>query len=87
MKRTATEWADHIESGGSLVPEGRRQLATLLRAMVAEQRAGWKEAAVAWACCDSIHSSYAKGKDPFFKTRHKDFLNGVSKARRRAEGE
>jgi hypothetical protein len=35
---------------------------------------GWKEAAIAWRVCASIHREYAKGKDPFFKTRQADFV-------------
>jgi hypothetical protein len=42
-------------------------------AEIAELREGWKEAAIAWAVCASIHREYAKGKDPFYKTRQGDF--------------
>lgn len=35
---------------------------------------GYKEAAIAWEVCASIHRGYAKGKDPLFKTRQADFI-------------
>lgn len=41
----------------------------------------WKEAAIAWSVCASIHREYAKGKDPFFKTRQADFTKHESDAR------
>ncbi len=42
---------------------------------------GWKEAAIAWAVCASIHREYAKGKDPFFTTRQNDFTKHEAAAR------
>lgn len=42
---------------------------------------GWKEAAIAWAVCASIHREYAKGKDPLFKTRQADFEKHLATAR------
>lgn len=42
---------------------------------------GWKEAAIAWAVCASIHREYAKGRDPFFKTRAADFEKHLAAAR------
>lgn len=42
---------------------------------------GWREAAVAWEVCDSIHREYARGKDPFFSTRQKDFEKHANDAR------
>lgn len=41
---------------------------------------GWKEAVIAWRVCASIHREFAKGKDPFFKTRAKDFEKAINKA-------
>ena len=43
--------------------------------------AGWIEAAIAWEVCASIHESYAKGKDPFYSTRHADFVRHAEDAR------
>lgn len=42
---------------------------------------GWAEAALAWEVCASIHREYAKGKDPFFKTRQADFVRHAKTAR------
>jgi len=42
---------------------------------------GWKEATLAWLVCASIHREYAKGKDPFFKTRQQDFIRHEKAAR------
>lgn len=46
--------------------------------------AGWKEAAIAWEVCASIHREYCKGKDPLFKTRRADFVKHAEDARTRA---
>jgi len=48
------------------------------------QAEGWKEATIAWTVCGSIHEKYAKGKDPFFKTRSRDFEKHEHDARRMA---
>jgi hypothetical protein len=45
---------------------------------------GWKEAAIAWAVCASIHREYAKGKDPFYTTRQSDFVKHEEAARAKA---
>jgi hypothetical protein len=42
---------------------------------------GWKEAAIAWEVCASIHREYAKGKDPFYSTRQADFVRHAEEAR------
>ena len=42
---------------------------------------GWKEAAIAWEVCASIHRKYAKGRDALFSTRQHDFVAGAEKAR------
>lgn len=42
---------------------------------------GWKEAAIAWEVCASIHREYAKGSDALFKTRQADFVRHADKAR------
>lgn len=41
----------------------------------------WQEAAVAWSVCASIHREYAKGKDPFYKTRQSDFTRHEAASR------
>ena len=42
---------------------------------------GWKEAAISWEVCASIHREYARGKDPFFSTRQGDFVKHAQDAR------
>ena len=42
---------------------------------------GWKESAIAWEVCASIHREYGKGKDPFFSTRQGDFVKHANDAR------
>ena len=42
---------------------------------------GWKEAAIAWEVCASIHREYGKDKDPFFNTRQGDFVKHANDAR------
>jgi len=42
---------------------------------------GWKEAAIAWEVCASIHAKFAKQKDALFSTRQADFINHAKKAR------
>lgn len=42
---------------------------------------GWKEAAIAWEVCASIHRQWAKGKDALFSTRQADFVRHADEAR------
>lgn len=42
-----------------------------------ESLEGWKEALIALRVCASLHREYAKGKDPFFKTRQDDFERDI----------
>ncbi|MBK8917862.1 MAG: hypothetical protein IPM73_07430 [Betaproteobacteria bacterium] len=44
---------------------------------------GWKEAAIAWEVCVSIHEKWAKGKDALYSTRHADFEKHADDARRK----
>ncbi len=43
---------------------------------------GWLEAAIAWEVCASMHQEYCKGKDPFYTTRHADFVGHAEECRR-----
>jgi len=54
-------------------PRSRRDPASLEDA--------WAEATIAWSVCASIHREYAKGKDPFFRTRQGDFARHEKDAR------
>jgi uncharacterized small protein (DUF1192 family) len=58
-----------------------RQEITGLRAEIERLQRGWKEAVIGWSVCASIHREYAKDKDPFFKTRQKDFQKHEADAR------
>jgi hypothetical protein len=42
---------------------------------------GWRNAAVAWDVCASIHRSYGKGRDALFTTRQQDYLRHAADAR------
>jgi hypothetical protein len=46
-----------------------------------ERKQGWKEAAIAWSVCASLHRKYCKGRDPFYKTRQADFVRHEKRAR------
>lgn len=45
---------------------------------------GYKEAAIAWAVCASIHREYAKGRDPLYTTRQADYMRAHEAARTKA---
>lgn len=45
---------------------------------------GWKEAAIAWEVCRSIHERFAKGKDALYTTRQGDFKKHHEDARTKA---
>lgn len=45
---------------------------------------GYKEAAIAWAVCASIHREYAKGRDPLYATKQADYVRSHEAARRKA---
>ena len=46
------------------------------------EQSGWKEAAMAWEVCGSIHEAFAKKKDALYSTRHSDFERHAEDARR-----
>lgn len=46
------------------------------------EQSGWKEAAIAWEVCGSIHGAFAKKKDALYSTRHSDFERHAEDARR-----
>jgi len=49
------------------------------------EQEGWKEAAIAWEVCTSIHETWAKKKDALYSTRHADFERHAEDARRKLE--
>ncbi len=48
-----------------------------------ECREAWKEAAIGWTVCASVHEQWAKGKDALYTTRHGDFDRHAEEARQR----
>ena len=54
----------------------------LMKLRESEQE-GWKEAAIAWEVCASIHETWAKKKDALYSTRHADFEKHAERARRK----
>ena len=48
-----------------------------------ECREAWKEAAIGWTVCGSVHEQWAKGKDALYTTRHGDFERHAEEARQR----
>jgi len=51
------------------------------------EQTGWKEAAIAWEVCGSIHEAFAKKKDALYSTRHLDFERHAEDARRKLSTE
>ena len=43
---------------------------------------GWKEAAIAWNVCASLHERFAKGKDALFTTRQADYKRHAGAAKK-----
>jgi hypothetical protein len=48
---------------------------------MSDESEGWKESAIAWSLCASIHRQHAKGTDPFFESRLADFMRSEKVAR------
>lgn len=44
---------------------------------------GWKEAAIAWEVCASVHRAWGKGRDALFTTRQADYLRHAQMAQER----
>ena len=91
-KRSAPVVAAKLHRGrtpvGNFVgaPEQRREKLPVESQAEADLRrardsTGWQEATIAWAVCASIHREYAKGKDPFYKTRQSDFTRHEAASR------
>lgn len=54
-----------------------------LMALRESEQRGWKEAAIAWEVCRSIHERFAKKKDALYSTRHADFEKHANDARQK----
>ena len=53
-----------------------------LRTLQKAGHEGWKEAAIAWEVCASVHEKWGKMKDALYSTRQSDFKNHANNARR-----
>lgn len=71
---------NYIDKLGGVSQQYRAMLAAVPEAKPSVPD-GWKEAAIAWEVCGSLHREYAKGKDPFFKKRQEDFVKHANDAR------
>ena len=67
--------------GRCLLPEPGYEVARDLIDEIERLRAGWKEAAIAWEVCASVHEQWAKKKDALYSTRHGDFVKHAADAR------
>lgn len=48
-----------------------------------EEAEGWKEAAIGWEVCGSVHRKYARGKDTLFETKQEDYVRHAEAARQK----
>ena len=65
------------QDAGAKLPDGYNDRRWPITAIAGSD--GWKEAAIAWQVCASIHEKYGK-RDPFYTTRRGDFLKHGDKA-------
>lgn len=88
-------WDTHVGTPNEKYPFSTKDVIDFAQA-IEHECAGeaWKEAAIAWQVCASIHRSYAKpgsrGKDALYTTRQADFNKHADDARakyREATGE
>lgn len=83
------QWAEFLRTAARETRETGRVYALIadyecnLIAAHLEEDDGWKEAAIAWEVCASIHEKWAKGKDALYSTRHADFVKHADDARAR----
>jgi len=75
-------WEKHCKYAG--MAKFAREVEQLVLAKVQAVPSGWKEAAIAWEVCASIHRQFAKGKDALFTTRQSDFVRHAADALERA---
>lgn len=91
-----SDWLDEIESLRQQLAAETMRVEIALRIKTEEhkccsedlmklresEQSGWKEAAIAWEVCGSIHEAFAKKKDALYSTRHSDFERHAEDARR-----
>jgi hypothetical protein len=83
-RKTPSDLMEILESRRTPLSVEQTAEADLRRA---RRHTGWQDAAVAWSVCASIHREYAKGKDPFYKTRQRDYTRHENAARTMAKEE
>jgi len=79
-ERRAEYWKAEHNAANAEIDKLHATLAQRDREVLALREAA-KESAIAWEVCRSIHETWAKGKDPLYKTRHLDFVRAADKAR------
>ena len=80
---TATDAIDRLVIALRIKTEEHQCCTEDLMALRNNEQEGWKEAAIAWEVCSSIHNKWAKGKDALYSTRHKDFVKHADDARKK----
>ncbi len=54
-----------------------------LQESTSSEAEAWKESAIAWTVCASVHEQWAKGKDGLYKTRQGDYIRHAADARKK----
>ena len=71
------------DTDGNDLSASAAKAADELERLANEGREAWKEAAIGWTVCASVHEQWAKGKDALYTTRHGDFERHAEDARQR----
>ena len=79
----ATDAIDRLGIALRIKTEEHQWCTEDLMALRNNEQEGWKEAAIAWEVCSSIHNKWAKGKDALYSTRHEDFVKHADDARKK----
>jgi hypothetical protein len=79
----ATDTIDRLGIALRIKTEEHQCCTEDLMALRNNEQEGWKEAAIAWEVCSSIHNKWAKGKDALYSTRHEDFVKHADDARKK----
>ena len=79
----ATDAIDRLGIALRIKTEEHQCCTEYLMALRNNEQDGWKEAAIAWEVCSSIHNKWAKGKDALYSTRHEDFVKHADDARKK----
>jgi len=52
---------------------------------ISKEAEGWREAAIAWSVCASLHERFAKGRDALYTTRQADYQKHLKNAQDKYE--